>query len=265
MTSRRRNLFVILLMAGLLLASLVVIATKPTRLGLDLKGGVELVYQGEPTPQTKVTPGGGRPLDRHHPRARRPAGRRRARDPAHRPGPDLGRAARRQGPGPREEAGRHHRPALLLRLGEERDRERRRRRSRPSTTRSRRRIAAPAGDRRQQHAPAPSTTCSRRTTQLAAGPDSSRKDLLSQFDGRVPRGYEIADGAAGHRRRAGREARRLPERQALRPLLRAARQPGAEGHGHQEPRAAVRQRRAAAARRSSPSSSPTRGARPSRT
>jgi SecD/SecF fusion protein len=56
MISRRRNLFVILLMAGLLLASLVVIATKETRLGLDLKGGVELVYQGEPTPQTKVTP-----------------------------------------------------------------------------------------------------------------------------------------------------------------------------------------------------------------
>src|SRR3954447_5440394 len=56
MTSRRRNLFVILLMVGLMLASLVVIATKPTRLGLDLKGGVELVYQGEPTPQAKVTP-----------------------------------------------------------------------------------------------------------------------------------------------------------------------------------------------------------------
>src|SRR6185312_7708827 len=30
---------------------------RPTRLGLDLKGGVELVYQGEPTPQVpKVTP-----------------------------------------------------------------------------------------------------------------------------------------------------------------------------------------------------------------
>ena len=56
MTSRRRNLFVILLMLGLLAASLVVIATKPTRLGLDLKGGVELVYQGEPTPQSEVTP-----------------------------------------------------------------------------------------------------------------------------------------------------------------------------------------------------------------
>ncbi len=56
MGSRRRNLFVILLMVGLVAASAVVVATKPTRLGLDLKGGVELVYQGQPTPQTTVTP-----------------------------------------------------------------------------------------------------------------------------------------------------------------------------------------------------------------
>src|SRR5690242_19718924 len=56
MTSRRRNLFVILLMIGLLVASGAVIAFKQTRLGLDLKGGVELVYQGEPTPQSSVTP-----------------------------------------------------------------------------------------------------------------------------------------------------------------------------------------------------------------
>ncbi len=56
MTSRRRNLFVILLTVGLLVASVAVIVTKETRLGLDLKGGVELVYQGEPTPQSEVTP-----------------------------------------------------------------------------------------------------------------------------------------------------------------------------------------------------------------
>ncbi len=44
-------------MIGLLAASVVVIATKPTFLGLDLKGGVELVYEGQPTAQTpKVTP-----------------------------------------------------------------------------------------------------------------------------------------------------------------------------------------------------------------
>jgi SecD/SecF fusion protein len=56
MTSRRRNLFVILLVLGLLAASAAIIVSKPTRLGLDLKGGVELVYQGEPTPQSNVTP-----------------------------------------------------------------------------------------------------------------------------------------------------------------------------------------------------------------
>ncbi len=54
MTDRRRNTLVLLLVAGLVAASLVVIATKPTRLGLDLKGGVELVYQARPTAQSKV-------------------------------------------------------------------------------------------------------------------------------------------------------------------------------------------------------------------
>src|SRR3954468_20818300 len=51
MTDRRRNLFILLLVAGLLVGSFVVLATKQTRLGLDLKGGVELVYQADPTPQ----------------------------------------------------------------------------------------------------------------------------------------------------------------------------------------------------------------------
>jgi SecD/SecF fusion protein len=55
MTDRRRNLFVLLLVAGLLVASLLVIATKPTRLGLDLKGGVSLIYQAKPTKQSAVT------------------------------------------------------------------------------------------------------------------------------------------------------------------------------------------------------------------
>jgi SecD/SecF fusion protein len=61
MTDRRRNLFVLLLVAGLLVASLVVIATKPTRLGLDLKGGVSLIYQAKPTKQSAVT---GEAIDR---------------------------------------------------------------------------------------------------------------------------------------------------------------------------------------------------------
>jgi SecD/SecF fusion protein len=47
-SDRQRNLFVLLLVAGLLIASAVVIATKPTKRGLDLQGGVELVYQVKP-------------------------------------------------------------------------------------------------------------------------------------------------------------------------------------------------------------------------
>jgi SecD/SecF fusion protein len=54
MTDRRRNAFILLIVAGLIAASVAVIATKKTRLGLDLKGGVELVYQGKPTAQSKV-------------------------------------------------------------------------------------------------------------------------------------------------------------------------------------------------------------------
>ncbi len=50
MSDRQRNLFVLLLVAGMLIASLVVISSKETKLGLDLQGGVELVYQVEPRP-----------------------------------------------------------------------------------------------------------------------------------------------------------------------------------------------------------------------
>jgi SecD/SecF fusion protein len=56
MTDRRRNGLILLLVAGLIAASAVVVAVKKTRLGLDLKGGVELVYQAKPTPaQPKIT------------------------------------------------------------------------------------------------------------------------------------------------------------------------------------------------------------------
>jgi len=46
-SDRRRNLFILLLIAGLMIASAVVVASKPTKLGLDLQGGVELIYQAE--------------------------------------------------------------------------------------------------------------------------------------------------------------------------------------------------------------------------
>ncbi|MEX1140767.1 MAG: protein translocase subunit SecD [Thermoleophilaceae bacterium] len=57
MTSRKRNLSIIALVLVLLAASATAIATKRTVLGLDLRGGVELVYEGRPTPQVpEVTP-----------------------------------------------------------------------------------------------------------------------------------------------------------------------------------------------------------------
>jgi SecD/SecF fusion protein len=54
MADRRRNALILLIVAGLVVASLAVIVSKPTRLGLDLKGGVQLGYQGRATAQAKV-------------------------------------------------------------------------------------------------------------------------------------------------------------------------------------------------------------------
>ncbi|MEA2423958.1 MAG: SecD/SecF fusion protein [Thermoleophilaceae bacterium] len=61
MTDRRRNLIVLAIVGFLLVMSLMTIVpgaplAKKTQLGLDLRGGVELIYQAEPTPQVpKVT------------------------------------------------------------------------------------------------------------------------------------------------------------------------------------------------------------------
>src|SRR5437764_11149441 len=62
MTDRRRNLFVLTIVLALVFLSVLIIVpgapfAKKTQLGLDLRGGIELIYQGEPTPQVpKVTP-----------------------------------------------------------------------------------------------------------------------------------------------------------------------------------------------------------------
>mgnify|MGYP001362135581 CR=1 FL=1 len=55
MNDRRRNIFILLFVAGLIAASAVVVLTKPTKLGLDLKGGTSLVFQAKPTKQSQVT------------------------------------------------------------------------------------------------------------------------------------------------------------------------------------------------------------------
>src|ERR1700722_9086881 len=54
MTDRRRHGLILLLVAGLIAASVAVIATNPTRLGLDLSSRVELVYKAQPTRETPV-------------------------------------------------------------------------------------------------------------------------------------------------------------------------------------------------------------------
>ncbi len=57
MANRRRNLFILVLVLAMLAASSWVISDKRTVLGLDLRGGTELVYQGRATPQVpEVTP-----------------------------------------------------------------------------------------------------------------------------------------------------------------------------------------------------------------
>jgi SecD/SecF fusion protein len=60
MTDRRRNIIVLAIVATLLVLALAVIIpgsplSKPTRQGLDLKGGVSLVYEAQPTKYSKVT------------------------------------------------------------------------------------------------------------------------------------------------------------------------------------------------------------------
>ena len=51
----RRPILLLALVVGLVAASVIAIALKPTVLGLDLQGGVEVVLQGKPTEQAQVT------------------------------------------------------------------------------------------------------------------------------------------------------------------------------------------------------------------
>jgi SecD/SecF fusion protein len=55
MTRRRRSFLLLLLVVGLTLASLVAIVARPVVLGLDLRGGVQVILQGKPTAQSPVT------------------------------------------------------------------------------------------------------------------------------------------------------------------------------------------------------------------
>src|SRR3954452_12976085 len=56
MSERRRSSIVLLIVAALIGGSIYFVATKKTILGLDLQGGVQLVYKAEPTAQQAVDP-----------------------------------------------------------------------------------------------------------------------------------------------------------------------------------------------------------------
>src|SRR6201992_827460 len=49
MGTRRQHVLVLLFVVGLVVLSGIVIATKETKLGLELQGGLQLVYEGQPT------------------------------------------------------------------------------------------------------------------------------------------------------------------------------------------------------------------------
>ncbi len=54
MTERRRSLFVLLIVLGLIGGSIFAVSRNDTKLGLDLQGGVQLIYEGKPTAQQPV-------------------------------------------------------------------------------------------------------------------------------------------------------------------------------------------------------------------
>ena len=155
--------------------------TSSTKLGLDLKGGVELVYQGQPTGQVEEVTG--EDIDRSIEIIRERIDQLGVSEPeVSRLGTDrdLGQPARRHRRPAGDRPGRHDRAALLLRLGAEPDRPR-------------------AGDRRP---PRPAAAAEGRSNasknagkKPAATPTSAENQQLI-FAGAYPTAYEAAQLAA---------------------------------------------------------------------
>ena len=195
MSSRRRNLFVILLMLGFMVGSVAIIVTKETKLGLDLKGGVELVYQGEPTPQSEVTP---EAIDRAIEIMRERVDRLGVAEPEiQRLGNDqisvglpgvknLERAKAQVGT-----------TAQLYLYDWERNVV-----GSPTAPINSLYSAVKRASQRPSQIDQNNTTKQtfylfRSNKTLAAGPDSSRQELLSEYGGRVPKGFEVLEVPAG--------------------------------------------------------------------
>jgi SecD/SecF fusion protein len=177
-------------MIGMVVASAIIIAAKQTRLGLDLKGGVELVYQGQPTPQTEVTPEAiDRSIDIMRERVdalgvAEPEIQRLGSDQISVGLPDVQNAERAIAQVgttaqmyfydfERNVVGNARRPIRGLYEAVQRASDQPPRVDGNNTTTGNQYYLF---DRNQK---------------LRAGPDTSRKDLLSEFDGRKPRGTEI--------------------------------------------------------------------------
>ena len=283
MSERRRTLFVLLLVLGLIAASAVVVATKETKLGLDLQGGVQLVYEGKPTPQQPTVTQ--ESLDRALDIMRERVDAFGVAEPELQllgAPPDRGQPPGRRGRRARGRAGRLHRPAVLLRLGSEHPRRGLQAPTRTSSTAARSRSP---GSTRPSSRPRSATTIRQRRERSASAPRFYAFDKVSKqpFDnGADVRAQEAA--LAGPGRRAARAAPRSSRSPTGVLVVRDEKPDPASGkeppaptaggscttspalsrHGHQEPRAELRpagRRR----RRSSRSTSRTRAARRSRT
>ena len=257
MSDRRRNLFVLLAVLGLIAVSAVVVTTKETKLGLDLQGGVQLVYEGKPTKQqpTVTAEALDRALDIMRDRV----------DSLGVAEPELQRSGENQIdvslPGvderrARRAPGRHDGADVLLRLGTEHPRrglqdqprvgQRRPAADQRPLQRGQAGVEVRPEHRRQQHDGGALLRVRqglaradqrRRAGGERGGPQGGSRRPEPHRAGRDPR------GARGHRRRAqpGR-ARARPAPRRGRPVVGHRGQPGPQRRRHQEPGAELRER-----------------------
>ena len=260
MSSRRRNLFVLLFVAGLIFASAIVVINKKTVLGLDLRGGTELVYEGRPTPQTpEVKP---EDIDRSIEIIRERTDKLGVAEPeisrigttSIRVGlPDVSNANRAI-----EQVGTTAQlffydwePNVIAKPGAQD----------PAEQGFPRLFDAVEFASKQPPECKECTTSTqyylfnKTSQQLISGPEEVQEDLFAnQPDGVQPKGSVVLSVPPGddHRPRPEADRRQVDrggrERGGARRVLRAPRPPAAQRHRHQEPRAGIRARHPAAQR-----------------
>ena len=233
------------------------VATKKTTLGLDLKGGTELIFQARPTPQNPTIDGvGHRPRDRDHPQAHRRASAspsrrsRRIGSDSIRVGlPDVSNAASAS-----QQVGQTAQlhfydwePNVIPNPATTNVP-----RSEASFPRSTTRSSSPPSSR-----PSASRTSARppgrsyylfnsQTHACIAGPDRDQKDLFSELPGqKQPPNTPDPHRPAGHARgregaRQGTAARQTTRERTRRRWFVIRDRPGALGHGHHGPEAELR-------------------------